>query len=58
MLYITYLLEGKKIKATVDTRTYEALLKNSSVSDLVLFPNEKAMNESFSGIKERKILNG
>lgn len=58
MLYVTYTLNGKKVKATIDTKTYESLLKNKSVEDLILYPNEIAMNESFTGKKERKILNG
>lgn len=58
MLYVTYTLNGKKVKATIDTKTYEALLRNSSVAELILYPNEIAMNESFTGKKERRVLNG
>lgn len=58
MLYVTYMIDGKKVKATIDTKTYEGLLRNQAVSGLILYPNEIAMNESFTGKKERKLLNG
>lgn len=58
MLYVTYTLDEKKVKATVDAKTYESLLKNKFVKNLIIYPNEMSMNESFSGKKEKKILNG
>lgn len=47
MLYITYVQNGQKKKATVSQDQYMAMQKNPQISNITIHPNQADMDKSF-----------
>lgn len=55
MLYITYFKFGALQRAVVSQQKYDLLLKDNTITDLQIHPNQRGMDDFFKESKGQKV---
>lgn len=58
VVYVTYLQNGVKKKASLTEAKYEMLQNDPNVSELTVYPNQRLMEQAVNGGSKKRILNG